>query len=282
MSSSNQKFERDFAAFLSGDDARLDCALPQAAAGRTRCAARRCRARAWRNVPSPQWKRHCAHHAHGRWLPALSAAAIVALAAGIAFQLGPQLWQRPASRPEVEPTVAPPAPPPAAPQPGATAAGAPQESAAPAAIAPLDVPAPPAEMKKVENAASRPAPRAFPAPARRCANPPRHRSRPKRSLQCRPRRCEPSKRTPNPQALRRQRSPHRRRRIAMPRCIPNIGWRISARCCATTGAKRPCAASRSSASVIRVIACRMICAICVEAIALLRVPDSARPAASPG
>lgn len=159
MSGSNEKFERDFESFLSDDDSQLAALyrkLPQAEPDARLDAAVQAMAR--RAVAATPAATRTPMRT--RWLPALSATAIVALAAGIAFQLGPRLWQRPASRPEAEPTVATP---PVAPQPGATAAGALQESAAPAAIAPRDLPALPAEMKKVENAASRPAPRE-PAP----------------------------------------------------------------------------------------------------------------------
>ena len=169
MSGSNEKFERDFESFLSDDDSRLAALyrkLPQAEPdarldAAVQAMARRAMAAAPAATRTPT---------RTRWLPALSGAAIVALAAGIAFQLGPRLWQRPASRPEIEPTVAPSSPP-AAPQPDATATGALQESAAPAAIAPRDVSTPPAEMRKVENAASRPAPRAFPAPVQALQEP---------------------------------------------------------------------------------------------------------------
>jgi hypothetical protein len=165
MSGSNEKFERDFESFLSGDDSRLAALyrkLPQAEPDARLDAA--VRAQAQRAVAAMEAPVRTP--AHGRWLPALSAAAIVALSAGIAFQIGPQLWQRSARQPETQSAAVPAAPPPAAPQPGAAAAGALQESAAPAAMAPRDVPALPAEMKKVENAAPQPAPRAFPAPSR--------------------------------------------------------------------------------------------------------------------
>jgi Meckel syndrome type 1 protein len=163
MSGSNDKFERDFESFLGDDDSRLAALyrkLPQAEPDARLDAAVQAMARRAAAMPG-------ATRTPGRtrWLPLLSAAAVVALAAGIAFQIGPQLWQRPARQPEAQSTAVPAAPPPAAPQPGAMAAGALQESAAPAATAPRDVPALPAEMKKVENAASRPAPSAFPAPA---------------------------------------------------------------------------------------------------------------------
>ena len=165
MSGGKEKFERDFELFLSDDDSRLAALyrkLPQAEPDARLDAAVQAMAR--RTVASaPPATRT---PARTRWLPMLSAAAVVALAAGIAFQIGPQLWQRSARQPETQSAAVPAAPPPAAPQPGAAAAGALQESAAPAAMAPRDVPALPAEMKKVENAAPRPAPRAFPAPAR--------------------------------------------------------------------------------------------------------------------
>jgi hypothetical protein len=165
MIGGKEKFERDFESFLSDDDSRLAGLyrkLPQAEPdARLDAAVQAMARRATAAMPTATRT-----PARTRWLPALSAAAIVAFAAGIAVQLGPRLWQRPESRPEAEPTVAPPTPPPAAPQQGATATDALQESGAPAAMAPRDVPALPAEMKKVENAASQPAPHAFPAPAR--------------------------------------------------------------------------------------------------------------------
>src|SRR5690349_21057026 len=87
---SNEQFEREFEDFLDQEnsrvaalyrklprpepDARLDAAV-QAMARRAQAAAPRTRAR------TP------------RWIPALSAAAIVTLAAGIAFRIGPTVWQ---------------------------------------------------------------------------------------------------------------------------------------------------------------------------------------------
>ncbi|MGH8090575.1 MAG: hypothetical protein ACREO6_03870 [Rudaea sp.] len=158
MSGGNEKFERDFESFLSDDDSRLAALyrkLPQAEPDARLDAAVRAQAqRAVAAVAVP-----ARPSTRGRWLPAFSVAAVVALAAGIAFQLGPQLWQRPASRPEVESTAAP-----AAPQPAETTSIM-RKAAAPAATAAPVAQAPAAEMQKVENAASRPVPRAFPAPA---------------------------------------------------------------------------------------------------------------------
>ena len=142
MSGVKENFERDFESFLSDDDSRLAALyrkLPQAEPDARLDAAVQAMARRAAAMPG-------ATRTPGRtrWLPMLSAAAVVALAAGIAFQIGPQLWQRPARQPEAQSTAVPAAPPPAAPQPGAMAAGALQESAAPAAMAPRDVPALPA------------------------------------------------------------------------------------------------------------------------------------------
>jgi hypothetical protein len=88
--SSNEQFEREFEDFLEQEnsrvaalyrklpraepDAKLDAAV-QAMARRAQTAAPRVRAR------TP------------RWIPALSAAALVTLAAGIAFRIGPTVWQ---------------------------------------------------------------------------------------------------------------------------------------------------------------------------------------------
>jgi len=88
--SSNEQFEREFKDFLEQEnsrvaalyrklpraepDAKLDAAV-QAMARRAQTAAPHVRAR------TP------------RWIPALSAAAVVTLAAGIAFRIGPTVWQ---------------------------------------------------------------------------------------------------------------------------------------------------------------------------------------------
>jgi Meckel syndrome type 1 protein len=163
MSGGNEKFERDFESFLSDDDSRLAALyrkLPHAEPDARLDAAVRAQAqRAVAAVAAP-----ARTPASGRWLPALSVAAVVAVAAGIAFQLGPQLWQRPASRPEVESAAAPTTPPPATPQPVETTSSM-RKAAAPAATAAPVAQAPATEMQEMENAASRPAPRAFPAPA---------------------------------------------------------------------------------------------------------------------
>ena len=88
--SSNEQFEREFEDFLNEEnsrvaalyrklpraepDAKLDAAV-QAMARRAQVSVPRVRAR------TP------------RWIPALSAAAIVTLAAGVAFRIGPTVWQ---------------------------------------------------------------------------------------------------------------------------------------------------------------------------------------------
>ncbi|MHB8678150.1 MAG: hypothetical protein ACYC7G_00250 [Rudaea sp.] len=156
MNSGNPQFERDFEAFLEGGDSRLDALyrkLPQPEPDAHLDAA--VRALAQRAVAATA---RTSVAAQRRWLPAFSVAAVVALAVGFAFRIGPQLWQRPASQLETEPAIAP-----SAPSPPAMAPSAQKASAAPAATA-AQAPAPAAEMKKVENAASRPASRAFPAP----------------------------------------------------------------------------------------------------------------------
>src|SRR5690349_4215345 len=100
--SSKEQFEREFESFLNEEesriaalyrklprpepDAKLDAAV-LAMARRAAPVAPRMRAR------TP------------RWIPALSAAAVVALAAGIAFRVGPQAWQErsiPAQKPANE------------------------------------------------------------------------------------------------------------------------------------------------------------------------------------
>ncbi|HSN01300.1 MAG TPA: hypothetical protein VLS52_09865 [Rudaea sp.] len=166
MNSNNPQFEREFEAFLSGDDARLDALyrnLPQPEPNARLDAAVQAMAR--RAVAATKSTTHTP--TRKRWLPMLSAAAVVTLAAGIAFRIGPQLWQRPTRQPEAQSAAVPVAPPPAAPQQAEPAPVAQRAAAADAAgaVAPA-LRAPAAELKKVENAASRPAPRAFPAPAR--------------------------------------------------------------------------------------------------------------------
>ena len=99
-------FDQEFESFLESSSSRLSelyRKLPQAEPDARLDAAVRAQAqRAIATVAAP-----ARTPARGRWLPALSAAAVVAVAAGIAFQLGPQLWQRPANRPEVENAAAP-------------------------------------------------------------------------------------------------------------------------------------------------------------------------------
>jgi Meckel syndrome type 1 protein len=166
MSGSNDKFESDFESFLRDDDSRLAALyrkLPQAEPdARLDAAVQAMARRAMAAVPAATRTPTRTH-----WLPALGAAAVVALAAGIAFQIGPQLWQRPARQPEAQSSPVPAAPPPAAPQPAEAAPIAQKAAAADSAGTAAPAPrAPVAELKKMENAASRPAPRAFPAPAR--------------------------------------------------------------------------------------------------------------------
>lgn len=164
MTIGNPQFERAFEAFLHGDDARLEALyrkLPQSEPDSQLDAA--VRALAQRAVAATARPPDATHR---RWLPVFSVAAAVALAVGFAFRLGPQLWQRPAVPPEAENAAAPAAPP-ATPAPGAL-----KDESAPAAKAPSTAPAPPVQMQKVENTTSRPASRAFPAPAQALREPP--------------------------------------------------------------------------------------------------------------
>jgi Meckel syndrome type 1 protein len=91
MSGGNEQFEREFEEFLNEEDSKLlalyrklprpepDAKLDAAVAAMAR--------RAVASSPPPRARAP-------RWIPALSAAAIVALAAGIAFRMGPQVWQQ--------------------------------------------------------------------------------------------------------------------------------------------------------------------------------------------
>jgi hypothetical protein len=167
MSSGNEKFERDFESFLSGDDARLSALyrkLPQAEPDARIDAAVRAMAR--RGVAPA----HPRATAGTRWLPMLGAAAVVALAAGIAVRLGPQLWQRPPAPSEAGSIPAPSVPPPAAPAASALSSA---RKTSPAPVA-ADIPAaqaPAMETKREEGAAQRPPSRAFPARARAMREP---------------------------------------------------------------------------------------------------------------
>jgi Meckel syndrome type 1 protein len=116
------------------------------------------------------------HAPRARWMPALAAAAVIALAAGVALRIGPRIWQRPTAVPAAEPMPsaaqreessaptarAKPVMPTAQPAPPVLAPSVAPMVAAPAA----DIARKPSqEMKKVENAASPPMPQAFPTPA---------------------------------------------------------------------------------------------------------------------
>lgn len=162
MSGDNEQFERDFESFLSDDDSRqaaLYRKLPQAEPDARLDAA--VRAQAQRAIAATLARAPLTSRHH--WMPVFGVAAVVALAVGFAFRLGPQLWRRPAVQPAASGESAP------------TAPGSPQDSVAPVAIAPPVSPAPPAtipapaapapEKQKVDNAASRPALRAFPTTA---------------------------------------------------------------------------------------------------------------------
>ncbi|HST27787.1 MAG TPA: hypothetical protein VLK26_05400 [Rudaea sp.] len=175
MSGSNEKFERDFESFLSDDDSRLAALyrkLPQAEPDARLDAA--VRAQAHHAIAATPARAPVT--ARRNWMPVFGVAAVVALAVGFAFRLGPQLWQRPASQPEAQPMAIPAAQPPAVPQPAETAPVAQKAAAADSAgTAVPESRAPVAELEKAENAASRPAPHAFPTSARamqRVAAPP--------------------------------------------------------------------------------------------------------------
>jgi len=107
--SGNEQFERDFESFLSEEDSRLaalyrklprpepDAKLDAAVLAMARRAA----------AANPR-----AHARATRWIPALSAAAVVALAAGIGFRIGPSVWQerdRGALQKSIDEYAAPPA-----------------------------------------------------------------------------------------------------------------------------------------------------------------------------
>jgi Meckel syndrome type 1 protein len=192
--SSNEQFEREFESFLKDDDSRIaalyrklprpepDAKLDAAVLAMVRRAA----------AATPP-----ARARTPRWIPALSAAAVVALAAGIAFRIGPQVWQardtrtlqngranenavsaaapapsaaekKPQSdadavKDQVAPKSAAPAEPP--PQAGAAPAAPPPAAAPPARYATPTTQEARGQLRKVETAAKRgdePAPQAFP------------------------------------------------------------------------------------------------------------------------
>jgi len=108
--SNNQQFEREFEKFLNEEDSRIAALYrklprpePDAKLDASVLAMAR---RAAATAPRPR-----AHTP--RWIPALSAAAVVALAAGIAFRTGPTVWQQqpaPAAQKPVGENAAAPAP----------------------------------------------------------------------------------------------------------------------------------------------------------------------------
>lgn len=152
MSNNNPQFERDFESFLSGDDARLEALyrkLPHAEPDARLDSA--VHALAQRAVAQPRTHMRT----RTRWLPVSAAAAVVLIAAGIALRIAPQMQQRPTALPDTAPVAAMQAAPPASSQPESVSV---PPSPAPAAPAP-----PPPELRKSETA-SKPAPRAFPAP----------------------------------------------------------------------------------------------------------------------
>jgi len=90
--SSNEKQEREFAAFLAGDDSRLAALyrkLPQPEPDPRLDAAVRAMAHRALNPELVATPQAGSKRRRGRWLPALGAAAGIVFAAGIAFRLGP-------------------------------------------------------------------------------------------------------------------------------------------------------------------------------------------------
>jgi hypothetical protein len=193
--SGSEKFEREFESFLKEDDSPLAALyrkLPRQEPDAKLDAAVLAMAR--RAAPAATRVRR------PRWIPALSAAAVVMLAAGIAFRIGPTVWQerdtRALQKTSNENAVSAPAPAPtagesarpadtdafkdqvapkaaAAPEPESRAAPPPPASAPAAGYAAAAKPAPRAIGNKAETAAKRsdaPVPQAFPmqaAPAER-------------------------------------------------------------------------------------------------------------------
>lgn len=168
MNTGNPKFEHDFEAFLAGTDTHMEelyRKLPQAEPDARLDSAVQAMARRAVTTTRPAARAT----SRRRWLPMLSAAAVVALAVGFAFRLGPQLWQRPAAVAPAEPVVAP-APQEMQTESAADSMHAPTAHAKPALESVPAAPAPAAKatpqvLQKVENAASRPVSRAFPPPA---------------------------------------------------------------------------------------------------------------------
>jgi hypothetical protein len=179
--SNKEQFEREFESFLNEEDSRIAALyrkLPRAEPDAKLDAAVLAMAR--RSAATTPRTRARAP----RWVPALSAAAVVALAAGIAFRIGPTVWQEhvvpSAQKPEARnaPAPAPAAANIEATQPVETDAlkdkAAPQNATAPAATSNA-VPAAPAaapaehetlsQLRKLEPSARRvdaPKPQAFP------------------------------------------------------------------------------------------------------------------------
>src|SRR4051812_39947557 len=87
---SNEQLEREFEDFLNQEDSRVAALyrkLPRPEPDAKLDAAVQAMARR-AQATVPRTRAHTP-----RWIPALSAAAIVALAAGIAFRIGPTVWQ---------------------------------------------------------------------------------------------------------------------------------------------------------------------------------------------
>src|SRR6185312_6833396 len=140
--SSNEKFERDFDAFLNGDDAELSALyrkLPQPEPDAKLDAAVLAMAHRALNpqlVATPiATRRPAGRRTH--WLPALSAAATAVFAIGVAVKMAPRMWTErqtaapAAARDEgvvhvrpVDAPAAPPVPPMSPPPPQSAASGA--------------------------------------------------------------------------------------------------------------------------------------------------------------
>ena len=179
--SNKEQFEREFESFLNEEDSRIAALyrkLPRAEPDAKLDAAVLAMARRAAAATTPRTRARAP-----RWVPALSAAAVVALAAGIAFRVAPTVWQQQAVPSAQKPAARnPPAPAPAAAnvqatQPVETDAlkdkAAPQNAAASATsdAVPAAPPAAPAEqetrsqLRKLEPSVRRvdaPKPQAFP------------------------------------------------------------------------------------------------------------------------
>ena len=177
--SSNEKFERDFEAFLNGDDAQLSALyrkLPPAEPDAKLDAAVLAMAHRALNpqlVATPGSAPRSAARRRARWLPALGAAATAVFAIGVAVKMAPRMWTeqppatptaardegvvhvRPIDAPPAELPAAPLSPPPPPPQSAAAsgALGGAREAAHAVAPKPAAPPAAPVLQKSVPVAA---------------------------------------------------------------------------------------------------------------------------------